>query len=135
MANCRKGRDVRVNRGSSLHDCQMQFGYYAPRAFAKLLFEGVVFGSSRAASNSFFCRLMRKTRVTCGRCGARMLASIWTRDEVASLFDLGKAKGLDHLGVVMCREYDGRVLTCAACNHVAHLAWDEPSVEDPSLPF
>ena len=135
MAKTTKGRDGHATRGSSLHDCRMPFGYYAPRTFPKLLYEGVVFGFSREDWIGFFFRILCKTKVTYGQCGARMLDTIWTRDGVASLFDLAKAKGFRHLEDVMYREYHDRVLTCPACKHVAHLAWDGPTADDPSVPF
>jgi hypothetical protein len=113
----------------------MPDGYYPPRAFSKLLYEGVVFGPSRKRWVDFFVRLLHQTIITCGRCGTPIEEIIWTRENVEAFFDLAKAKGRDCLEDEMCRDYDDRVLTCSACNHAAHLARDGPTPDDPSVPF
>ena len=135
MAKPQRNRHVHAVSASALHDSRMPCGGYVPRAFVKLLYEGVVFGPSRKKTIAWIFRLLRLTTVTCGRCGAPIPETIWTRADVARLFDLADTKGLPHLKNAMHREFDARVLTCAACNHVAHLRRNDPTGDDPRAPF
>lgn len=125
----------RPHKTAILHPCKMPYGYYAPRAFPKLFYESVVFGSSRQRSADFFIGLLRETIISCGRCGIRLRDIIWTREDVESLFDLARAKGRDHLERRIYRDYDDRVLACSACNRAAHLAWDGLTPDDLGEPF
>lgn len=107
-----------------LHKCELRDGYFAPRALAKLLDDSVQFGSLRQESIDWFYKFLCDAVVSCGRCGARMKNAVWSRGEIARWYDFADATDRDQLEEVICSYYDERVLTCAACNHTAHLAWD-----------
>jgi len=107
---------------ADLHVCTMPFGYSAPKSFVKLFNEAVLFGSSRASAIDFFARLLRKTRVTCGRCDEGMDITLWSQTEIRQLYVMARRCGYGQLKERIHRDYDEKRPTCPACGLTAHLA-------------
>lgn len=112
----------RIANPAQLHLCIMPSGYVAPRALFKLFYEAVLFSTSRSCAIDFFGRLLRRTRVICGRCGTRIDITLWSQTEINRLYVLGRRADGRQLQERMQRDYVERTPTCPACGRTTHLA-------------
>ena len=113
------------------HVCTMPNTYHAPRGFSKLLYEAVLFGSSRASEINFLSRFVQRTVVACGRCGSRIDNALWSRKEIAAFCNFAAQSDLDALRALIQGDYDAKRPRCPACAHVAPLACGASASESP----
>ena len=122
------------NESELLHRCAMPCGYIAPWAFSRLLHAAAWLSRPRSRAIDSFSRLVQRTVVTCGACGARIHDELWTRASIADLCEVARSSGIKRLREVMYSDYEERQPRCPVCHHVAHLARDEPTPHD-DIPF
>ena len=82
-----------IQNPDALHIFMMPGGYVAPRGLFKLFYEGAVCSNSRRQSLAFMMKVLRDTRVVCGRCGATIDCRLWGESEIRRFHALARHQG------------------------------------------